>query len=120
MPQHAGPVAAGAKRRTYLGACDCGAVRYAIELDVKERDARTGSVWEQSAPASSFRLLDGYESVIGYQFAREDVHHFFCARCQTRAFSLCAPGGAAYYSVDLKALCGPALSSLRSAAPATM
>jgi hypothetical protein len=117
MPQHADPVAAGAKRSTYLGACDCGAVRYAIELDLKGCDARTGSVWEQSAPASSFRLLDGYESVIGYQFAREDVHHFFCVRCQTRAFSLCAPGGAAYYSVDLKALRGLAANCAAAATP---
>jgi hypothetical protein len=117
MPQHAEPVATGAKRRTYLGACDCGAVRYAIELDLKGRDARTGSVWEQSAPASSFRLLDGHASVIGYQFAREDVHHFFCARCQARTFSLSAPGGAAYYSVDLKALHGLAANCAAAAAP---
>lgn len=116
MSQHTEAIAAGAKRRTYLGACDCGAVRYAIELDVKGRDARTGSVWEQSAPASDFRLLDGHENVIGYQFAREDVHHFFCARCQTRAFSLSAPEGAAYYSVDLKALHEPAMTALAAAA----
>lgn len=120
MPQHPEPVAAGAKRPTYLGACDCGAVRYAIELDLKGRDTRTGSVWEQSAPAASFRLLTGHESVIGYQFAREDAHHFFCARCQTRAFSLSAPEGAAYYSVDLKALRGPALSGLAAAVPPAM
>jgi hypothetical protein len=104
MTQHAEPRTAAPKRRTYLGACECGAIRYAIALDLAAHDPRTRSVWEHSAPANSFRLLLGHESLIGYQFAREDAHHFFCMRCDIRAFSLCAPEGAAYYSVDVKAL----------------
>lgn len=106
MTQHAEPRPAAPKQRTYLGTCECGAVRYAIALDLAAQDPRTRSVWEHSAPAPQFRLLLGHESLIGYQFAREDAHHFFCTRCNMRAFSLCAPEGAAYYSVDLKALRG--------------
>lgn len=100
------------KHRTYLGGCECGAVRYAIELDLGRRDARTLSVWEHSAPPAGFRLIAGHESLVGYQFSREEVHHFFCVGCQTRAFSLRAPGQAAYYSVDLKALRGVAANTV--------
>lgn len=114
MSHPAESVAPGPKRRTYLGSCDCGAVRYAVQLDLAGRDPRTGSVWERSVPSSGFRLLRGQESVIGYQFSAEDAYHFFCTCCQTRAFSLSAPGGAAAYSVDLKALssAGPNVSAL--------
>jgi hypothetical protein len=107
MSHHAESAGPGPKRRPYLGGCDCGAVRYAVELDLAGRDPRTNSVWERSVPPSAFRLLRGQEHVIGYQFSAEDAHHFFCARCQARVFSLRAPEGAASYSVDLKALLGP-------------
>jgi hypothetical protein len=107
MSHHAESVAPGPKRRTYLGGCDCGAIRYTVELDPAGRDPRTGSVWERSVPASDFRVLHGQEHVVGYQFSAEDAYHFFCTRCQARTFSLRAPEGDASYSVDLKALLGP-------------
>jgi hypothetical protein len=88
----------------YLGGCDCGSVRYEVELTLRERDPRTRSVWEHSVPPRRFRLLRGHESLIGYQFADENVHHFFCTRCQGRAFSHCAPEQSeSYYTIDLKA-----------------
>jgi hypothetical protein len=52
-----------------------------------------------------FQLRSGHESLIGYQFASENAHHFFCTRCQARAFSHCAPNEReGYYTIDLKAL----------------
>jgi hypothetical protein len=115
MPQDSHAKPAAAQARTYLGTCECGLIRYNIELVLGTPDARTRSVWEHSAPPSGFRLLAGHEHLIGYQFAREDVHHFFCIACQARAFSLCAPEQAAYYCVDLKALRGLAANAAPSA-----
>ena len=91
--------------RSYLGGCDCGQVRYEVQLTLSERDPRTRSVWEHSVAPQHFKLHSGHESVIGYQFSAENVHHFFCTRCQARAFSHCAPNQReGYYTIDLKAL----------------
>ena len=92
-------------RRSYLGGCDCGRVRYQVQLELRERDPLTRSVWEHSVAPQHFQLHSGHESLIGYQFAAENVHHFFCTRCQARAFSHCAPHEReGYYTIDLKAL----------------
>lgn len=100
-------------RRRYLGGCDCGWVRYEVELSLCERDPRTRSVWEHSVPPARFRLAHGHDSLIGYQFADENVHHFFCTRCQGRAFSHCAPEERrGYYTFDLKALYPRPISSI--------
>lgn len=112
--------ASGATHRRYFGGCECRIVRYTVELDIAARDVQTGSVWEHSARPSSFRLMAGQESVIGYQFAAEDAHHFFCVGCSTRVFSLWAPEGAARYSVDLKSLYGAELGTLETSAGHTL
>jgi hypothetical protein len=104
-PECAASAPGRSKLRTYFGGCDCGAVRYEVELELRERDPRTQSVWEHSVSPQRFRLQAGHENLIGYQFAAENAHHFFCTRCQARAFSHCAPEPTAgYYTFDLKAL----------------
>ena len=93
------------RRQRFVGRCECGCVRYEVELSLHESDLHARSVWERSVPPDRFRLQRGHDSLIGYQFADEDAHHFFCMRCQGRAFSHCAPEQrAGYYTVDLKAL----------------
>jgi hypothetical protein len=91
--------------RLYVGRCECGAIRYRVELDLTQHDVRTGSVWERSIIASGFRLQTGHESLIGYQFAAQNAHHFFCTCCKTRAFSHHEPElESGYYTIDVKAL----------------
>lgn len=91
--------------RPYVGRCECGAIRYRVELDLMEQDARTRSVWERSILASRFQLKTGHESLIGYQFAAQNAHHFFCTRCKARAFSHHEPElESGYYTIDVKAL----------------
>ena len=103
------------RSRSYFGGCDCGSVRYEVQLELCERDARTRSVWEHSVAPRHFKLHGGHESLIGYQFAAENVHHFFCTRCQARAFSHCAPEHReGYYTIDLKALYARELGAPRS------
>jgi hypothetical protein len=109
--------AAGRPRRSYVGGCDCGRVRYEVQLTLHARDPRTRSVWEHSVAPHHFVLHSGHESLIGYQFAAENVHHFFCTRCQARAFSHCAPSERdGYYTIDLKALYGRELAQAQRAA----
>lgn len=112
MAQDTDTSLSGDARGTYVGGCECRLIRFAVELDPRARDARTGSVWEHSVSPLSFRLLAGQESVVGYQFAAEEAHHFFCTRCSARVFSHWAPDGGSYYSVDLKSLYVRQLSAL--------
>ena len=105
------------RRQCFVGGCDCGHVRYEVELSLNERDPHSRSVWERSVPPGCFVLQRGHDSLIGYQFADEDAHHFFCTRCQVRAFSHCAPEQhAGYYTVDLKAL-APSMPTPQSVPP---
>jgi hypothetical protein len=105
------------RRQRFVGRCDCGCVRYEVELSLNERDPHSRSVWERSVPPPCFLLQRGHDSLIGYQFADEDAHHFFCTCCQARAFSHCAPEQhAGYYTVDLKAL-APSEPTPQSAPP---
>ena len=105
VPEDAASGRPNSTLRTYLGGCDCGSVRYGVEIELCERDARTQSVWEHSVPPLRFRLHMGHDCLVGYQFAAENAHHFFCTRCQARAFSHYAPElSVGYYSIDLKTL----------------
>jgi hypothetical protein len=113
MAQNVEPLGLGNGQRTYFGGCECRMVRFTVELDLRERDARTKSVWEHSTSPASFRLIAGQQSVIGYQFAAEDAHHFFCTGCSCRVFSHWSPEGtASYYSLDVKSLYGRELLPL--------
>ena len=97
--------AATTASRLYRGGCQCGAVHYEVRLDLGRPGDASGSVWEHRVEPRHFRLLIGDESVSGYQFFAETVHHFFCVRCGVRAFShhMDDPRGDAY-SVDIRTL----------------
>jgi len=94
----------GQPSRTHRGGCDCGAVRYELEL--------AAGVGETLAPAalslraSRFKLLTGEDCVSGHQFASWSVHHFYCERCGVCSFSRHEVGNeaAAFYAVDLRCL----------------
>jgi hypothetical protein len=92
----------------YQGRCQCGAVRYQVELDARSEGSMWGfSVWECVIAPHSFVLLAGGEHLTGHQFAARSAHHFFCERCGVRSFSHHAesPCGE-FYSVDLRCLDG--------------
>ncbi|MDB4974483.1 MAG: aldehyde-activating protein [Myxococcaceae bacterium] len=73
--------------RPYRGGCQCGAVHYEVRLDLAHPSDPSCSVWEYRVEPSAFKLLVGEESLSGYQFFAESVHHFFCTRCGVRVFS---------------------------------
>jgi hypothetical protein len=92
-------------RRTHQGGCDCGAVRYELEVDLCSDDVAL-SPSELLIRAREFRLLSGDECVSGHQFASSRVHHFFCERCGVCSFSRhnIEQRGAEFYAVDLRCL----------------
>ena len=105
MSEGVGKRASGPSARVYRGGCDCGAVLYEIELDLATPPECASSVWERAVGPGSFRLLKGDESLSGYEFFADSVHHFFCERCGVRTFShhAAAPHGD-FYSIDVKCL----------------
>ncbi len=79
--------------QTYTGSCHCGAVRYEVDLDLKNAIScncsicmRTGSLLTFSA-ADTFKLLSGEEALSDYQFNQKSIHHLFCKTCGVRSFA---------------------------------
>ncbi|HET9903724.1 MAG TPA: GFA family protein [Xanthobacteraceae bacterium] len=77
----------------YFGGCQCGRVRYSVELDIGElitcncsRCGRLGLLLA-FAPAEKFTLLSGADALTDYQFNKKIVHHLFCATCGVESFA---------------------------------
>ena len=78
--------------QVYSGGCQCGKVRYEVELELGEviacncsRCGRLGSLLA-FAPASQFRLLSGEGDLATYEFNRHVIKHRFCTTCGIHPF----------------------------------
>jgi hypothetical protein len=80
--------------QTYSGGCQCGKVRYEVQLDIGEviacncsRCRRLGSLLA-FAPASQFRLVSGDDDLTSYEFNKHMISHKFCSTCGIQSFAL--------------------------------
>jgi hypothetical protein len=80
--------------QTYSGGCQCGKVRYEVDMDVAEviacncsRCRRLGSLLA-FAPVTQFRLLSGDTDLTSYKFNRHLIHHKFCSTCGIQSFAI--------------------------------
>lgn len=80
--------------QSYTGGCQCGKVRYEVQLDIGEliscncsRCARLGFLLA-FAPASQFRLVQGEADLATYEFNRHTIQHKFCTTCGVQSFAL--------------------------------
>lgn len=108
-------------RKTYVGGCDCGQVRYQVELNLSSCGERcscsmcsTTSYWGAIVDPKAFKLLTGEDSLRDCTFNARGVHHLFCKHCGSRSF--CRGDipeiGGAYVTVNLKSLEGADLSAI--------
>ncbi len=105
---------------TYAGSCHCGAVRYAVELDLSRpvvscncsMCGRTGALLG-FVPATAFTLEAGADRLTDYQFNRRHIHHTFCQVCGIRSFSRgVGPDGSEMVAINVRCLDGVDPSTL--------
>ncbi len=106
--------------RTYIGGCQCGAVRYEATLELGEviacncsRCGRLGSLLAfLSKP--NFKLLSGEGAMTEYQFNKHNIHHLFCATCGIQSFAHGKrPDGTEMVAVNARCLEGVDVDALK-------
>jgi hypothetical protein len=80
--------------QTYFGGCQCGKVRYEVQLDIGEvlacncsRCGRLGSLLA-FAPATRFKLLSGDVDLTKFEFNQHTIQHQFCSTCGIQSFAI--------------------------------
>jgi hypothetical protein len=103
----------------YEGGCHCGAVRFAVDLDLDHTIAcncsictKRGLIWA-FAPASKFTLTAGENATNEYLFNKHAIHHRFCTTCGVEAFANgTAPDGTKTAAINVRCLDGIDLNAL--------
>jgi hypothetical protein len=79
--------------RHYTGGCQCGAVRFAVDVDLDRtiacncsRCRRLGAILA-FAPAQKFVLESGEGAMTEYRFNTHAIGHVFCSTCGIQSFS---------------------------------
>jgi hypothetical protein len=78
----------------YTGGCQCGKVRYEVQMDINEvmscncsRCGRLGSLLA-FAPANEFKLLSGEADLTEFVFNKRTIEHQFCSTCGIQSFAI--------------------------------
>lgn len=107
--------------QTFTGGCQCGKVRYQVQLDLGEviacncsRCGRLGSLLA-FAPASDFKLESGENAVTPFEFNHHVIKHYFCSTCgiQSYAVGTNPKTGVDMAAVNARCLDGVDVSTLR-------
>lgn len=80
--------------QNYSGSCQCGKVRYEVQMDISEvlacncsRCGRLG--WLLAfAPAEQFKLLSGANDLTKFEFNNHRIQHQFCSTCGIQSFAI--------------------------------
>lgn len=109
----------GNDEKTLTGGCHCGAVRFEVTTDLAQVIRCNCSLCSMRgwlltfAPAESFRLVSGEESLVDYQFNKKVIHHLFCKVCGVESFGRgLGPGGKEMCAVNVRCLDGVDLTQL--------
>ena len=77
----------------YHGSCQCGAVRFEVDVDLEHtvtcncsRCQRLGSVLAFT-PETNFKLESGNDVLSEYLFNKHTIHHLFCKICGIESFA---------------------------------
>lgn len=100
-------------KKSYLGGCHCGAVRYEVDLDLNVGTFKCNCSictkvrnWVAMVAPDGFRLLAGEQALSDYQFGVKKLHHLFCRHCGVHSFGWgeAAELGGKFYAVHVNCL----------------
>lgn len=97
--------------QTYTGGCHCGAVKYEVDMDLKEglvcncsHCGKKGFVLS-FVPAASFKLLQGEDMLTEYRFNKKKIAHLFCKICGVQCFGRGkGPDGSDTVAINLRTI----------------
>ena len=97
-------------KKTYSGACHCGAVRFEADIDLGAGTFKCNCpictktrMWGAIVRPEDFRLLRGEDRLKDYQ--PDGVHHVFCTNCGVRPYGWGEESsGGKFYAVRLACL----------------
>jgi hypothetical protein len=108
-------------KKTYVGSCHCGAVRYEADIDLAQGTSKCNCTfcmkarsWKAFVKPSSFRLLSGGDKARGYRKHPQTSLKYFCEVCGVRTHEL---GSADYMGGDFV---GIFIATLDNAEPAEL
>lgn len=95
----------------YEGGCQCGAVRYEVDVDLDNvitcncsRCQRLGSVLAFT-PSDAFTLKSGEDALTEYTFNQKKIRHLFCGTCGIQSFAYGAmPDGTPVTAINVNCL----------------
>ncbi len=111
-------------KRTYVGSCHCGAIRYEADIDLGAGTFKCNcsmctkvKKWLTTVKPNEFRLLAGEAELTDYQFGAKSIHHLFCKHCGVHSFAWGdAPDlGGKFYAVNVNCLNDVDIDALVSA-----
>ncbi len=100
--------------KTYSGGCQCGRVRYEVELDLAQpvlacncsMCGRSGTLLA-FVPEAQFQLRSGADELTDYQFNHHVIHHLFCKVCGIKPFARgVGSGGKGTVAINARCLDG--------------
>jgi hypothetical protein len=96
---------------THQGGCQCGEVRYTVEVELDNliacncsRCGKLGSILA-FAPASAFTLQRGEDALTEYRFNSHKISHPFCRTCGIESFGRATrPDGVEMTAINVRCL----------------
>ena len=100
-------------KKTYIGSCHCGAVRFEADIDLSEGTYKCNCsictktrFWPAVIQSDAFRLLAGEAELTEYLFHSRKNRHLFCRHCGVRSFGIgdSPESGGKVYGVNVMCL----------------